>query len=176
MTRIAVLSVFLCLGTIAHATVVVPADLQELSRRATTIVRGSVVSVESRWLEDRGSIETLVTLQAEAYLKGPLGQTVQFRVPGGQVGRYRRLVIGAPSFAAGQRVVVFLGTSGPSIPHVIGLNQGVFRIDRGQVTPPAALPGVRVASNIRSGVTAKGQSMPLRDFETRVRALSGARR
>jgi hypothetical protein len=94
-------------------------------------------------------------------------------VPGGQVGRHQRIVIGAPRFDVGQRVILFLGTSGPSIPHVLGLSQGVYRIDRGMVMAPVTLPGVRAARPTRS---ASRQPMALRDFETRVRSLSRAAR
>lgn len=169
-SRLCALLLLLSFGPIANATVIIPVELDELSRSAVTIVRGSVVSTEGRWVEDRGDIETLVTLQAETYLKGPLGTTVQFRVPGGQVGRHQRVVIGAPRFDVGQRVVVFLGTNGPSIPHVLGLSQGVYRIDRGMVMAPAILPGVRAARPVRSNATR--QPMALRDFEARVRTLS----
>src|SRR5688500_11470348 len=65
----------------ARATVLVPGDLGDLSRGALAIARGRVVSVEGRWAAaDRRAIETLVTLEADAWLKGDLGRTVQFRV------------------------------------------------------------------------------------------------
>jgi hypothetical protein len=51
-----------------------------------------------------------------------------FRVPQGQVGRYRRIVVGAPEFAVGEDVMVFLTGRGPAIPTVFGLNQGVRRL------------------------------------------------
>src|SRR6185436_5156698 len=98
------------LATTAHATVLIPATLGELSRDAYAIVRGRVVSVEGRWTPDRRTIESIVTLESEAYLKGALGETVEFRVPGGVLGRFRNIVVGAPRFAPGQRVIVFLGT------------------------------------------------------------------
>jgi hypothetical protein len=112
----------------ARATVLVPADLTGLTRDAQTIARGRVVAVEARWLAGRRGIETLVTLATESYLKGPLGPTVQFRVPGGQIGAYRNIVVGAPEFAEGQRVIVFLGGTSPRVPWVLGMNQGVFRL------------------------------------------------
>ena len=81
---------------------------------------------------------------ADAWLKGDLGATVRFRVPGGRLGRYRSLVVGAPKFEAGQQVVVFLGATPPSLPYVLGLSQGVFRVAQGAagavVTPPAVMP------------------------------------
>ena len=141
------------------ATVLVPTDVAELSREAGAIVRGQVVATQSRWTADRRSIETLVTVEAEASLKGSLGSTVQFLVPGGTLGRYQNLVVGAPEFATGQRVVVFLGWTGPSYPYVLGLSQGVFRI-----TPNA------------SGTAWMVRQTLLAEFEQRVRLLAGGQR
>src|SRR5947209_1845513 len=129
----------------SSATTIIPADLGELSRDARAIVRGRVAAVDSQWTEDRGTIETIVTLEVESYLKGALGPILRFRVPGGELGRFRSIVVGAPAFAVDQRVVVFLGARGPSIPYVLGLSQGVFRVVRADnaawlVTPPGILP------------------------------------
>jgi hypothetical protein len=165
----------LCLACIGvQATVLVPADLAELSRDARVIVRGQVVAVEARWTDDRRTIETIVTLDAERYLKGDLGSAVQFTVPGGTLGRLRTIVIGAPEFAVGQRVTVFLGGSGPRVPHVLGLNQGVYRVTvngAGQalVSPPPILPGV--SGPIVRGAASRTPA-PLADFERNVQALA----
>lgn len=157
----------------AHATVVIGADLAELSREAGAIVRGRVVSVDARWTEDRRGVETLVTLEADSYLKGQLGDTVTFRVPGGRIGRLRSIVIGAPRFERDQQVIVFLGHRGPSIPHVLGLGQGVYRMapDAGTwlVTPPA-LVGAAIAQPVVRGDRAR-RPMPLEAFERQVQAL-----
>lgn len=159
------------------ATVLVPADLSELAHDAQVIARGAVVAVDARWTDDRRTIETVVTLAPEHYLKGQLGDTVQFRVPGGRLGRLRNVVMGAPQFVVGQRVIVFLGTDGPRVPHVIGMNQGVYRVGASAsgaaiVSPPPVMPGT-------SGPIVRGAAdrvpAPLADFERDVRALAGQR-
>lgn len=157
----------------AHATVVVPATIGELARDAHAIVRGRVVAVDARWSDDRRAIETIVTLETEAYLKGALGETLQFRVPGGTLGRFRSIIVGAPQFAVGQRVIVFLGTHGPTVPFVLGLGQGVFRVvaDRNGdpiVTPPAIMPAPD--GPVVRGSLAR-QPAPLANFERDIRAL-----
>jgi hypothetical protein len=161
------------------ATTILPADLGDLAREARVVARGRVIAVESHWTESRRGIETLVTLEVETYLKGELGGTIQFRVPGGRLGRFRSVTVGAPQFAVGRRVIVFLGARGPSVLHVLGLSQGVFRVTDGLggsiVTPPpvdsattaGALPGtVRISRGDPTRIP-----VPLADFERRVRAL-----
>src|SRR5437763_15829164 len=100
-----VLSLFVLLAIPARATVLIPADLGELSRDALAIARGRVAAIDTQWTEDRGTIETIVTLDVESYLKGGLGATVRFRVPGGTLGRFRSIVVGAPEFVVDQRIV-----------------------------------------------------------------------
>src|ERR1700730_16282808 len=146
----------------ARGTVVVPADLGDLSREARAIVRGRVMA-----------------LDVEGYLKGALGQTLQFRVPGGELGRFRSITVGAPEFGIDERIIVFLGASGPSIPYVLGLNQGVFRMARTAdgwvVTPPPVLPSAAGSVRVVRG-DASRRTLALAVFEQRVRALAAGQR
>jgi hypothetical protein len=178
MRTLILTAIVLCVpAATARATVVVPADLSELAHDAGVIARGQVVRVDGRWTDDRRTIETLVTLEAETYLKGDLGKVLQFRVPGGTLGRYRNVVIGAPQFAVGQRVIVFLGTNGPRLPFILGLTQGVYRVSVSSssgavVTPVPVMPGT--AGPIVRGSAARRPEM-LAEFERDVRALAGVR-
>jgi hypothetical protein len=174
---------FLLTASAIHlrATVLVPTDLTGLSHDALAIVRGRVASVDARWTADHRTIETIVTLEAQGYLKGNLGATVQFRVPGGVLGRYRSIVVGAPAFTVDQQVVVFLGARGPSVPFVVGFSQGVFRMVRSAdraswlVTPPADLrPATGTVPIIRGDPSRR--PLALDDFERRVRSLVESQR
>lgn len=177
--RHVLMSAFLfAMSAVASATVLVPTDLGELARDARAIARGRIVAVDGRWTDGRRTIETMVTLQVETYLKGHLGDTVQFRVPGGSLGRYRNLVVGAPHFIVGQRVIVFLGAKGPTIPYVLGLSQGIFRVGQNTggewlVTPPAVLPTMQ-GPIVRGNLTMKPAA--LADFEREVRTLADGSR
>jgi len=175
------LLLFVMSGVAARATVLIPADLGELSRDALAIARGRVTALDAQWTEDRGTIETIVTLEVETYLKGSLGGTLRFRVPGGDLGRFRSVVVGAPAFAVDQRVVVFLGARGPSVPHVLGLSQGVFRLVRAadnsgwMVTSPIIMPAVSgTSARLVRGDPAR-RAVALGDFEQTVRSLAGAK-
>lgn len=169
----------LMLNAPARATVIIPADLGELSRDALAIVRGRVAAVDPRWTGDRRTIETIVTLEVESYLKGTFGPTMQFSVPGGELGRFRSIVVGAPAFAVDERVVVFLGARGPGVPYVVGFSQGVYRVVRAAdntgwlVTPPAILPPAAGTVAIVRGDPSR-VPLALDDFERRVRGLVGA--
>jgi hypothetical protein len=168
----------LALGSGVRATVLVPADLGELASDARAIARGRVVAVDARWTDDRRTIETIVTLDVESYLKGELGSEVRFSVPGGTFGRYRNIVVGAPQFAVGQRTIVFLGARGPTVPYIVGFSQGVFRIVSGAdgsplVIPPPVLPSV-IGPIVRG--SAARQPAPLAAFERDLRALVAAGR
>jgi hypothetical protein len=178
MRLIGVLVACIVLSAAPSATILVPASLETLSRDARAIARGRVVGVDGQWTAGRRSIETIVTLEAETYLKGQLGSTIQFRVPGGSYGRYQNIVVGAPRFSVGQRVIVFLGARGPTVPFVLGLHQGVFHVERGAdgrdvVTPPPAAQAV-AGPLVRGQVSREPAALVV--FERTIRALAeGAR-
>jgi len=160
----------------ARATVIVPATLAELSQEARVIVRGRVIDTAPRSTGDWRSIETLVTLGIEDTLKGSAGPTVSFRVPGGQIGRYKRVVIGAPEFRVEERVVVFLNDRGSDVPYLLGLSQGVFRLVEQNggwiVTPTAAIATGVLPQPLARGDLAR-RPLSLVEFERNVRALAG---
>lgn len=159
------------------ATVLIPVDLAELAHDASLIARGHVVAAEARWTQGRRGIETVVTLETESVLKGSATGVVHFAVPGGTLGRYRNVVMGAPRFEEGQHVLVFLGATGPEVPHLLGLSQGVYRVGMsaaGQpvVAPMPGMPGVE--GPVVRGASAR-TATPLVDFERAVRELGAAR-
>ena len=136
------LLLFLLMSAPAGATVYLPADFAEMVTASRLVVHGTVVDVRSEPTPDRRSIATQVTVDVAEALKGTPGESVTFRVPGGQVGRYRRIVVGAPEFERGDEVVLFLTARGPSIPYVFGLSQGVYRVSRATGGPVVNPPPV----------------------------------
>lgn len=116
------------------AITVKPMSFAELVDDSAAVVHGRVTEVRGQWTADRQGIESLVRVEAVDYLKGNLGDDITVRVPGGQVGTFVNIIPGAARFADGDRVVLFLKVTGPSIPIVTGTTQGVFRV----TTDPAS--------------------------------------
>jgi len=162
------------------ATVLLPGDLGEIARSATAIVRGTVVDVRSGWADGRRRVETVVTLRVGESLKGDMRGLVSVKVPGGVLGRYRSVTVGAPSFHQGEEVVLFLGAEPPALPYLIGLGQGVFRVRRDLrsgatlVTPPALLADPVRTVRVTRGDVSRGP-MTLPQFADTVRAALAAR-
>lgn len=163
----------------ARATVILPVDFTEMVAASAVVVRGEVVDVRGQVTGDRRTIESLITLRVDDALKGRPGTTVVFRVPGGQVGRYRRVMLGAPVFAPGDAVIVFLRGDAPAIPAPYGLSQGVYRLQRDGagrllVAPPDTAPGLAAARVVR-GDPARAP-IPAGVFAAHVRAAAEAAR
>ncbi len=123
-----VLAILLAVGVPVSAIVVRPLTFEQLVGESTAIVYGRVSDVRGQWTADRQGIDSLVTLDSIEYFKGTLGGNLTVRVPGGQVGRLVHVLPGAPRFAPGDIVVLFLKASGPALPIVTGTTQGVFRV------------------------------------------------
>src|SRR5215510_4992236 len=97
-----------CASAAASATTLAPADFAQMAQESELIVHGTVVRVEAQLAGSGRSIESLITLQVSDTLKGTAAEQTVFRVPGGKVGRYRSVMVGAPVFAAGDEVILFL--------------------------------------------------------------------
>lgn len=157
-----------------RATVLLPADFREIVAGSEVIVYGRIAAVRPEWSSDRSRIDTIVTVTAGSYLKGGPGGTVTFRVPGGQIGRYRNVMVGAPQFQPGEEAILFLSAAGPSIAHVFGLSQGVFRVrvdarsGRRLVVPPVLIAQSEDPQTVRRGDTSRRQ-LSLDDFAATVR-------
>jgi hypothetical protein len=159
---------------VAYATVLLPADFVTIVTGSPIIVHGRVSDVRSFVTGPRRTIESVVTLTVIDTLKGTPAPTLTFRVPNGQVGRYRRVVVGAPEFDPGDEVVVFLQARAPSIPSLFGLSQGVYRVVRDRnaqaiVTPPPVMARGAGAERVVRGDPVR-QPMPMAAFAREVRA------
>ena len=166
----------LCLSPSLSATVLLPAEFREIVTGSQIIVYGRISDVRSEWMDGRRRIESIVTLEASSFYRGTAGSTVTFRVPGGQIGRYKNLTVGAPEFRSGDEVVLFLQSRGPAVPQIFGLNQGVFRVrvdartGRRLVTLPIVMARGAGPEPVTRGA-ADRRPLPLDQFAAQVRTV-----
>jgi hypothetical protein len=174
MRRFAVLIALCLLCPGLEATVLLPAEFRQVVSGSQIIAYGRVVEVTPEWADGRKRIDSLVTFEVGTYLKGNSDQTITFRVPGGQLGAYRSVMIGAPVFAPGDEAVLFFAVRG-SRPHIFGLNQGVFRVrldsttGRRMVHPALLARGDAPELVIRGAAERRPEA--LESFAARVRAV-----
>jgi hypothetical protein len=173
----AVLICCLALGAPWRSTAltVLPATFEELVRESHAVVYGRVVAVDGRWSADRRTIESVVTLDAVEHFKGTVTDTTTFRVPGGDAGGRRLIVAGAPAFAPGDAVVVFLRGEAPAMPSPVGLSLGVYRVaadprSGGLVVVPTPIREVDQPGRIVRGGPGRAVR-PLSVFGAEVRAV-----
>jgi hypothetical protein len=108
-------------------------SLEELARKADTVILGTVMRQESAWDAQHTAIHTDVTLAVERVLAGAPTEVVTLRVLGGSVGDMGMRTSNDAVFREGERVIVFLDTS--AAPRtVVGMQQGKFTVKGSTVT------------------------------------------
>jgi len=126
-TRVARLIVALVSGWVTlHATTLSRLNLDEMVDKSTAIVRARVVATRS---ELRGSlIYTFYTIQPLERWKGTVSASSEIVILGGEAGGVRQSFAGSPQLAIGDEYVFFLWTGQSGLTQIMGLSQGVFRI------------------------------------------------
>jgi len=174
--RVVVFSLLLVVPAALRATVLVPAEFREVVTGSDIIAYGRVTETTAEWSDDRKHVDTLVTFQVGTYLKGGPGDTLVFKVPGGTIGRFRNVLVGAPQFTAGDEAVLFLNSRGRDLPAIFGLNQGLFRVtvdadSRRMVTPPLLARSDAPEVVVRGA--ASRRMLPLETFGAQVLSVLG---
>ena len=169
--------VVLAAVSVAHATVVAPVSFREAVNEASLIVRGHVTDV--RGFELPTGVETAVTLAVDRVLKGPAADFVTVRVPGGTVGRYRTIFVGAPTFTLNEQVILLLKRGTDNALRPIGLWQGVYPVQAMPATGQPAVAAPAVAPQTAStGQVVRGDArrrlVSVTEFESLVRLVLGA--
>jgi hypothetical protein len=151
-------------------------DFPTLVGEAQAIAIGRVAAVQPRWRSERRGVETALTFDVAQYLKGDLGRTVTLVVPGGQMGRYRSVMPGAPTFTDGEELILFLTVDTSRNARVLGLGQGVFRImtdhaSGARLVVPEILRAAPAGATkiVRGDLTRR--PMPLEQFARTVRTV-----
>jgi hypothetical protein len=176
MGRVIPFAACVLVSTMASATVLVPAELREIVAGSEVIAYARVVEVRPEWAEGRRWIDTVVTAEVVSYLKGGPEDTITFKVPGGQLGRYRSVFVGAPVFSRGDEAVLFLKPRADDLADVFGVNQGVFRVrvdqrtgQRVVVPPPIMATGSPDRAQPLTRGAIERTPLPFAEFGARVR-------
>ena len=103
-------SLVLVLGVCTGHAAMRKLPMEDLVRKADTIVLGTVTQQESAWDAQHTAIYTDVTLAVERVLTGHSGEVVTLRVAGGRVGGMGMRTSNDAAFREGERVIVFLDT------------------------------------------------------------------
>lgn len=140
----------LAVPALAMATSGSQQTLGGLTKVSSEVVRGRVVSKESRWNDNRTLIVTDVVLQVTETFKGEAGSQVTLEVLGGQVDDLVLDVVGGASFKLGEEVLVFAQRGPDQRLRIPGLAQAKFTVEtdadgkvwiRNQVSIERFLPG-----------------------------------
>jgi hypothetical protein len=154
-------------------TVLLPADFAQMVNESQLIVHARVIDVRGELVGARRSIESVVTVTVLSPLKGSAAREAVFRVPGGRVGRYRRVFVGAPVFKNGDEVVLFLKGRAPVIAMPFGLSQGVYRVSRATGAPMVLpVPPTQGVANAPRGDSVR-RPMALDEFARQIRGAAG---
>lgn len=127
MTR--ALAILLMIASMQHAgaTVYAPMDDATLVAASEAIVTGTVAASVPRKIDGRFVTET--TVEVDHVYKGAVdGMRVTVTTPGGRVGDEGVVVFGAPTFDAGESVLLFLHEAANGEVRTTGLALGAYRL------------------------------------------------
>jgi len=161
------------------ASTFLTAEFREIVTDATTVVRGRVTDVRTI-RSTAGDVESAVTIAVDGVLKGSAGTFVSMRVPGGVIGRYRTVMVGAPVMRVGDQAVFFLKGGPGNTLWPVGLSQGIYRISASRTGLPVVTAPVLagVTTNATGPVVrgdARRKSIAVGEFESLVRLVAAGR-
>src|SRR5262245_46636544 len=131
MQRCAVAAlIVLSLSSFVDATTVVAPSFEELVAQADVVFEGEVFDTRARVSAERdGSpIVTDVYFRIAKTLKGASSSAMVLQFLGGEVGDVGFKVDGVPTFARGDRDVIFADTSARLVSPIVGMMHGRVRI------------------------------------------------
>jgi len=118
---------------LAGATTVAPVTLAEMTSTADLVVDGWVARVVPR--AEPAGIFTYVTLEGLRVIQGThTAPTLELRLAGGEVNGAGERIVGMPTFAVGERVLLFVRGNGSQLCPLVGWQQGRFDVVRDPVT------------------------------------------
>jgi hypothetical protein len=128
----------------ASASTFLHVSRAELTKRAAAVVVGDVLEVESFWTDDGRVIVTEAKVLVEQTLVGDSPSVVLVRTFGGTVNGFTIEAHGFPTFAKGERLLLFLEHDGKArgAHRVLGYQEGKYRVIRDEAGTEIAVPTV----------------------------------
>ena len=160
------------------ATVTIPIEFRQVVSTSTIIARGHVTDVRGIVLPN-GRIETVATIAVDSTLKGQADAFLSIRLPGGEVGRTKMVMIGAPTVKVGEHAVFFLKSGADDLLRPVGLGAGVYpvqpdsRSGRPVVAPPVVPGQTTSGRGVVRGDTRR-KPMSVQEFESLVKLVMSA--
>jgi len=145
-----------------YATTVERLGLEDLVKKAQTIVIGKVTGARTYWSTDKKFILTDYTIEIDESMKGQAARSIAVTTIGGKIDDLELYVSGMPSFQKGENAVVFVEQSG-AYQTVVGLGQGKFTITNGEVANSVG------DLSFPDGAPGRPVKMPLQTFKTQIR-------
>ena len=159
-----VLLLILLFATSSYATTVQRLGLEDLVKKAHTIVVGRVSNSRTYWSPNKKLIFTNYTIQVDESIKGKAGRTLEVTTIGGKLDGVELHVAGMPAFKNGENAVVFVEESA-GYQTVLGLSQGKFTVTNGEVTNSVG------DLSFPDGRPGRPTRMPLQDFKNQIRSV-----
>ena len=167
----------------SRATSLLRFDLEDLTANAAQIFVGTCTASSTELVD--GRVYTRIHFDVSQSLKGDLPDQVAVYLPGGEHQGTRVQIVGMPTFAPEEEIVLFLTAQnqrGHAWP--VGLAQGKFHIERrGAAQKARVLQNLDGLSFYAPTGTAKSTDkqadlgdMALEEFLAQIRALTGAER
>ena len=158
------LSLVLSFTVSSNATTVQRLGLEDLVKKAHTIVVGRVTGSRTYWTPDHKIILTNYTIAVNENIKGQPSSSIEVTTIGGKIGDLELQVSGMPSFQKGENAVVFVEES-RGYQTIVGLSQGKFTVTNGEVSNTVD------ALSFPDGKAGNPMKMPLQNFKNRIRSL-----
>ena len=152
-----VLSIALVAAAPAAASTFLAMGRTDLVREADAAVQGRVLKVDSYWEPTGTVIVSEAMVQVEDTLFGNTPSVVRVKTFGGEVNGFVVEAHGFPTFAADERVLLFLEADGEDTLRVTGYQLGQYRLVAGEGGVELAVPAVDAGTRMLS---ADGQPAP----------------
>jgi hypothetical protein len=149
----------LLLAAPAYGSTFLHMSRAELAQKASAVVVGNVLSVESFWTKSGRIIVTEAMVEVEDAVLGEAPSVVVVRTFGGTVNGYTVEAHGFPTFAKGDRLLLFLekDQAAPDATRVLGYQEGMYRVGLDKAGREVAYPTVDGGARL---LTADGKLAP----------------